>query len=60
MNGREKTYDGLYRITRAWKERGKDYFVICRQAQSLQSCNDLCMDTVRCICANRWLMTTCL
>ena len=31
-HGREKTYDGLYRITRAWKERGKDSHIICRQA----------------------------
>ena len=29
---REKTYDGLYRITRAWKEKGKDGFLICRHA----------------------------
>ena len=35
---REKTYDGLYRITRAWKERGKDSFIICRQVQGLPSC----------------------
>ena len=26
----EKTYDGLYRIIRAWREEGKDGFLICR------------------------------
>lgn len=27
---REKTYDGLYRIVKAWRERGKDQFLVCR------------------------------
>ena len=31
----EKTYDGLYRITRAWREEGKDGFLICRHAMQI-------------------------
>ena len=31
----EKTYDGLYRITRAWREEGKDGFLICRHAMHI-------------------------